>query len=413
MSLLGDLIMTLREAATDLPLGRLPAPVLVSANPATTGGANLPLGTYNVRVTEVNQWGESISSNEIGNILVNGAFNSINVVFTGSGQSGNTFRIYFGLVPGAQQSFQSAPASPVIITANSTIVGKLPNRNSAYLPDTDGRAISATSVIRWINDGLKAAAVICGGGIPDISGVPSVAGQAMYILNGNWKKIDDAWYDGYSIGLGAKSNIYRRNKTSGLTGILAVNHVASRTIIELYPQPPRTAGATTLNGGIAATDTSLIVNANTFILPMGLALIGTEIVSFAGFNVNTMNGLIRGIGGTSAQAWPNGTAIQELNLMIAGLRVPTDYILGQAASTFNAPPGWEAPMGKYLIHRFRELEQNGREAQRLLTEFETTLKNFLSATKPIAGPVQITAGGRRGPEVAMGFGSRFGGVIIP
>jgi hypothetical protein len=408
MSLIGDLIMSLREAATDLPLGLLSPPG--NEVSVVAGAGALPAGTYYCYLTYSNPWGETTKGTVTQIVL--GAPGGLTV--SGTVPVGVTaINLYFGLVSGSPNQVKSFTTLPG--TANAPgIPTAAPQRNSAWLPDTDGKALSVASVYRWLNDGMKAAAVLCNGGIPDISGIPSINGQAMYQLMGNWKKIDDAWYDGYAIGLGGRSSIYRKSKSSGLSGTLAVNIVSDRVIVELYPQPPRSAGASTINGAITALSTSLLMNANLFVLPFGLALIGgTEIVAYSGFNALTMQGLIRGIGGTAAQAWPDGTSIQELNIMIAGLRVPTDMVRGSALLTFNAPPGWEAPIGEYLLHRFRKLEQKNQDAQQLLQSFEQFMKNFMAANKPIAGPVQITAGGRRGPEVAAGFGSYFGGVIIP
>lgn len=416
MSLVGDLIMGMREAAVDLPNAVIQPPTITNLTITPTAGVTtIPAGTYYCYGTFRNPWGET-TLGALNTVILAGGIRAISVAATlpvGITQ----VVIYFGLIQGAPDQYVIFDAAtvnpgPGFIRALGTYATK-PLRNTAYLPDFDGRALSVATVYRWINDGLKSAAVLCGGGIPDISGLQSQSGQPMYILQGNWRKIDDAWYDGYPIGLGAKGGVFRRSKTSGLSAALSVNHLSDRTIIEMYPQPPRTGGATTLNGDITSLATSLVVNANPFVLPMGLILIGTEIVGFGGFSGLTMTGLIRGLGGTTAQAWPSGTAITELNIMIAGLRVPTVYAVGSSYNTLNVPPGWETPLTKYLLSRFREPEQNGRDAQRLMQEFENALKNLLAANKPIAGPVQVTAGGRRGPEVAAGFGTSFGGVIIP
>jgi stage V sporulation protein SpoVS len=254
---------------------------------------------------------------------------------------------------------------------------------------------------------------VCGGGIPDWSGVQSAAGQSVYVLNGVWQKITDVWYDGYLVGKGGKASIFRAGTPTGRPGTISVMHDAQRTIVQVDPAPPRTGGATTLNGALTAVATTASLVASNFSLGKGLAMIGTEIVSYSSNIGGNLAGLVRGLGGTQIQAWPIGTAVVELNLAIAGLRLASTYAPGDASKTFSVPVGWELPIKKYLLSMFREGEQNGREAQRLMKECDMDLAMLLRANRQQAGPVQITPGGAQGPEVVGGLGGPFGGVIVP
>ena len=65
-----------------------------------------------------------------------------------------------------------------------------------------------------------------------------------------------------------------------------------------------------------------------------------------------------------------------------------------------------------MLGRFREAEQDGKEATRLLKQFTEKMK-ALPTNRIIAGPRQIQANAGRGAETMAGLGSPFGGVIVP
>lgn len=419
MALIGDLIIGLREAATDLPSGKIPAPgaEVLMAQSAVAG--TLVAGNYFCQFTYWNEWGET-SPKSAQTVTVDGPHPSMQLTgpsgITGFPPGITKVRAYFGRTSG--QLNQYVDFTPAQIIAGTAIIsapgsaGYVPERNSAYLPDTDGKALSVSSVYRWFNDGVKDAATICGGGIPDFGGVQATVGQPVYVLPGVWKKIHNAWVDGYEINLGGRGEVFRRNRTSGQSAQITQFTASNRTVMELYPQPGRAGATTTLGADLSSTSDTATLATSNFLLPFGLALIGTEIVSFASNQSGSMTGLIRGMCGTTQTAWPSGTAVTELNFMWAGLRVPPAFAVGDASKTLPLPAGWETAMQKYLLSRFREADHNGNDAGRLKNEFVQTISQFNQAGRPIAGPVQIQPGGY-GIQTAAGMGSRFGGVIIP
>jgi hypothetical protein len=251
------------------------------------------------------------------------------------------------------------------------------------------------------------------GGLPDFGAVGTVNGQPIYQMNGYWKKIDSAWFDGYPLGLLQKNNVFRRNPVPGYSGMLVVFQATDRLIVEAWPQPNRTSNQTTLASNIGLTDTvaNLTSTAN-YVLGFGMTQIGTEIVNFAGISGNQLTGLTRGMCGTTPAAQSSGVACTELNLMISGYRVPAGYSVGSAASTFYLPPGWIEALTSYMLYKFRSAEQDEASAQRYLKEAEAKMKD-LTSNRIIAGPRQISPYSAIGPEVGAGLGTAFGGVIIP
>lgn len=406
MALVGEVIMGSREQFTDVPLGVLNPPFGLAVAPFGSG-ATIPTGTYEVNATYFNAFGETTSL-DLGTVAIT---LGQNIRLTGTlDPSVTKVRIYFNL---ANLTPQYVDGTSLPLTASSPgTPGQVPTRNTAYLPDTDGSALSVAGIYRWINDGLNLASTICDG-LPDFAAVGTDTGQQVYEFPGTWNRVALCWYDGYPVSVDRKDNVFRRNKVTGVTGNLSLFQSTDRLIVECWPQPSRTSGRTTLSADLSATSRTASLIASNFVLAFGLAKIGNEIVSFSQNSSSSMTGLLRGMAGSIPQAWPSGTAVTELNLMVTGTRAPAPYSVGMANSTFYLPPGWEDAMITYLVSRFRQAEQQTQEALGLLNSFTAKVQK-LSATKIIAGPRQIPANRGSGVEIAGGgFGSVFGGVIIP
>jgi hypothetical protein len=414
MSLVGSVLLGARELFTDLPQQTLAPPVTANFSIAAVSSSTpLPVFTYYIVLTALNQWGETIASSEVSLVVAFNQTLQFTANFAGGIPLGATkMRAYIGTQAGQENQYNEFTSLPYAYNPAVAVAQVPPTRNTAYLPDSDGGVVSVSALYRWLNDGLKSASTLCGG-IPDFGGVGTVVEQPIYTMNGVWKKIDTAWYDGYPLYLGNKNDVFRRNNVTGTSGTLTVNQVSDRLIVELWPQPSRTSGQTTLsgNGSIGPSDTSALLATSNFVLGFGLAQIGTEIVEFAGNEGGTLQGLTRGMSGTLAASWPDGTAVTELNLMISGWRVPSDYSVGAAASTFTLAPGWEEAMITYLEARFLKAEKQYQEATGMMKEFTAKVMN-LKANRIVAGPRQIQAGGGYNQQT-YNLGTVFGGVIIP
>lgn len=418
MSLVGDVIMNFRELATDLPQVAAGIPFITSlVQTSVTGGGFVAGNVLFIEVTAVMDWGETTVSPEQ-TITITGGNNAVIVnasVYPGT----RIFRVYYanGTASGTEFVFQAFPltvsgAISVILT-NALVQGQPPARNTAYLPDTDGAAVSATAAYRWLNQALAWAAGKNRGGIPAFSAVGTINAQPLYNMNGYWKKLDTAWYDGYPLYLARKNDVFRKAPVPGYAGAFLIHEASSRLIAEVWPQPSRTSCQTTLSSPMLATDTvANLTNAATWVLGFGKAQIGSEIVEYSAINGNQLQGLVRGLAGTVAAAQTTGTAVTELNLEVSGMMVPSTYTVGSSGSNLNLPPGWDEALTSYMMYRFRSAEQDDQSATRYLQE-ATQKMSDLGANRIIAGPRQIQANAGRGAETMAGLGSPFGGVIVP
>lgn len=420
-SYVGDLIMGVREMATDPPM-YLSAPTNVVATVSASGTTD-----FYIVVTQITPWGESIPCTEISVLGTLAATVTVtgNCSFAATG-----LKVYVSIVAsGAEDRYYSYTpttgigAFSIAFSLSSTLVtGYPPSRSSAALPDTDGTALSAAALYRWINEGLDAATALTDG-IRDVTGVPSTGGQAQYEVIGNWRKMSNGFYDGYPFGFGNKFDVFRHSNVTGIVGVMVMNQDSQVQQVEVWPQADRTSGVGTLTTGISASATTLTYTpgATGFVLGFGLALLGPyptdlsacEIVSYSGTGTGSqLTPLNRGMGGTYAQAWPTGTQVTELNIYLSGIRYPLHYTVGQASNVLQLPPAWIDALRIYLESRFKKAEQDLDGSQKLLTEFEkkcTTIKG----NRQVMGPRQVQAGQGSGVEICAGAGGYFGGVILP
>ena len=419
-SLVGDLIMGVREMATDPP-SYLPAPTNVAISASASG-----INVY-VVVTQLSPWGESIPCTERNTSMALSATLTVtgNCSFASTG-----IKVYLSIVAsGAEDRYYLyTPAGGIgafsisFSLSSALVIGYPPARSSAALPDTDGTALSAASLYRWINEGLDAATALTDG-IRDITGIPSTGGQAQYQVIGNWRKMSNGFYDGYPFGFGNKFDVFRHNNVTGIVGVMVMNQDSQVQQVEVWPQASRTAGTGTLTSAITSTATTLTYTpgATSFVLGFGLALLGPypsdpsqcELVYYSGTGTGSqLTPLNRGIGGTIPQAWPLGTQVTELNIYMSGIRYPMHYTQGQSATVLQLPPEWIDALRIYLESRFKKAEQDVDGAQKLLKEFENKCTS-IKGNRQVMGPRQIQAGQGSGVQIVAGAGGYFGGVILP
>src|SRR5208283_2615652 len=254
-------------------------------------------------------------------------------------------------VAGSEIAFQDFTASPALVTAFPATANQPPVQSTASLPDADGQTFSASVAFGWMNDGLNQLSHAVGG-LLDYCGVPTQAGNGLYVIPGQWLSITDVWYGGYWVKGGKRAEYFRRNTVqSSILSSVTVSVFSDKQVLEVNYQPDRTSGVTATTANMSATDTSVtITNTGAFLLPFGFAQIGTEIVAYASLNGGAMAGLIRGLGSTVATAWPSGTTVTELSLFWCGKRLTLlPYSPGDSLKDLAAPQGWVAILPDYLL----------------------------------------------------------------
>jgi len=418
--LVGDILLSAREAVPDLP-GVIPNPGTADMAVTAVSSANpLPAGTLYYQLTYTNQWGETSPCAE--QTVVIGAGQALQVSVAASPVLGvfTGVNLYTGVASGQELRQYSLALNATNTTADvdSTTAYQFsppPQGNGAFLPDSCGSVASAAQIYRWFQDALNMIAT-ANGGVPDTCGFASVTGEAIYTLQGDWKSLDSAWYDGYPIKLGSARLVYRHNQITSLVGMMNYTQVVDKLVCECFPQPNRDGGQTTLSAGITAAATTANTPGLTgFVLPLGLVMFGAgNNVEYASFTSsgNDLFGMVRGLGGTNAQAWPTNTPVTEMNIMFAGWRAPNLYNVGSATTSIRLPSDWIPLLHKYILSRYRKIEQQYQESVALEKEFMEGMKNATKRKAPI-GERQINPQDEVAVDIYPGLSRLFGGVIIP
>lgn len=411
MPTVGDILFAVRSKIPDMPPA-LPAPS-ATATVVTATGSTLPVGNYFLVVTQRNPWGETLPSAENVSALAIGANQGIQV--TSALLPGATsIRAYLTLAGGATGSeiqYVESATSPFTISVPLIGFGTPPTRSTAWLLDSDGPQFGASTLYQWLNEGLNKFSRAAGG-LLDYSGVPTVAGQSLYIALGEWREISDVWYGGYWIQGGKRSEFFRRNTvTTSILSRVTISVFTDKQVLEVSYQPDRSSGVTATGAGMVATDTQVaIANTGAFLLPFGFAQIGTEIVAYANLNSGLIAGLIRGLGSTVAKAWPINTTVTELSLFWCGKRLTLlPYQPGDSLSNLATPQGWVAIIPNYMLAQAKKAELDLEAAEKLEQTFFREVKEWMEANKPVAQFVQV-GGDRRTLTFDQVLGN---GVVVP
>lgn len=389
MALVGDIIVAARSIVPDAPQV-LPAPSGFASAQGVVASVTMPAGSYNVSVTLLTLWGESTATN-LSTVTVD-ATHGISV--TGSLPVGAAkVRVYFGI--GAINQFKDFTVLPAATITAAGTAAVPPTTNRAYLPDSDGGYASAYTIYGWLNEALDKATDISGG-IQDYTGVSTTVGQPLYTLIGKWIKTVTGTFDGYLIFGGDKRSIFRRSPISAISAINVSVTLSPNNVIEMYPQPNRTAAVlTSTTSPLTSTGATLAYTlvSGALLTSFGMALLGTpsagELVYYSNSSAGVLNNLVRGLGGTQAQTWPAGTPVSELNLWFSGYRRAVKHSVGDSALTILVPPGWESLLPRYIEARYRQSEHEWKVASDLMASFEKEIKGQQSAYKQLSGPVQI------------------------
>lgn len=415
--LVGDLILSVRGLGPDPaqflapPVG---APVLTSV--AGTFGAGA--ATWYVVYTLTTEWGETTISGESSIVLGSGQTIKVAPNFIATPNTTVGIKVYYGESSGAETLVESFnypadfSAGQVTLTGNGKF-SMPPTSSSAFLPDTDGGFVTASTMYRWLNEALKNIARATGG-IQDTAGIASVSGQRRYVAPGQWLRFNQCFYDGWELDLGNKAETFRnRNLTANISISLMVDAQSDTTRIELYWTPSRTSGTSTTSGILLATDQNVNINPSSgWLLQDGLSQVGNEILSYSAIGSQLQN-CIRGWNGTQpATSLAIGAPVSELNIELTGYRMPANYVVGNADLVLGVPPGWEPFLKDFMLGLFRDAEQERQEAQGLKDGAVKAASEWAKSNKPVAGPRQCRMYGDYGIR-GLVPGGLSGGLIIP
>ena len=342
------------------------------------------------------------------------------------------FRVYFSLVSGqedqyvetdsgfnAQILYYNAPNNVIsgvsALPASDGVAKYPPTRNTALLPETDGKWAAASAIYDWINNALDQCNRI-GNGITDITGIQAVNGTISYRSSalGRFFNFTQAWYDGWVLEIVPQMSIFQRNPVPGIAGYASIEHDGVSTVFTTWPQPSRTGSTANLGAMMQATDTVANLtggnfgSANSIGSPgLGVVLIDSEMMQCSSFSPTQLTGILRGVGGTRPVAHAVGAPVTEMNIRLVGRRIAPEVGPGMATQYLGLPPGWDKALLFYVMHLARSAEQDLQGAALKLKEFDDQVNIITRMSKQRTQPRQIMPQGEL-PEIynptVFGFG---------
>lgn len=424
----GDVISRFRAVAPD-PCGVLPAPLAPTLS--QIAGGSLPTGS-NIYVVQTWQtpWGETEPSPE--EIISLGGGNATLVIANTVVPGATKMGVYFGPKAGFEAFYVeydlvaanigAGQTATISIPSLAAVGGKIaPTINRAYLMDSDGGYVSASLAFSWLNKALSKMVVDLGG-IRDLSGIAWPAGNAWAILQNRWTEIENAWWGGWYQQIGRQEYTWLVNPVSSIPGYVTSWSNAGQDVMGAWPQPAQGPATTNLLMAMGITDLVANVDAITvgsppsFQLP-GLIQIDDEIMLASttsnpvGSSQN-ISGILRGQAGTVATTHQVGAPVTQLIMLFTGTRLAPQFYPGSAYALLQLPAGWDAPLDKYLLARYKEKEQEIQEAQLLDQSFQADIEVLRSSRDAV--PKNRAIGDSRVFEAFAGYRSGYPfGILIP
>lgn len=380
MALVGEVIVRVRNQANDpcqclnQPFG----PSLVS-----TGSGTLT-GSLHGILTWLNQYGETVGSNETSIIGLGNSQVRINSIVPVGATSG---RFYYASFSGQEQQYAvlGTTGTDFIGVPGQTIIpGVPPYKPSAYLPDSDGDMISAFEMYRWLNAGLAELGRLTGG-ILDQTGIAMPLGQAEIAIPGWWLRIKYVWHNGWLTLAEQQSYTWLQSPVQGIPGIVTLWKNSAQQVLGTWPQPSTAPTATTLTAPMGATDNvANVLSATGFTAP-GMCQIDQEIMSYSQADTtnNQLTGIVRGYSGTIMASHLVGATCTQLILRLLGRRMPVMLAPGQSNNTLDLPMAWDAMLDDYLLAKYSMSMGDKQGAAALYQKFVAGCKEQRDDSLPL------------------------------
>lgn len=271
-------------------------------------------------------------------------------------------------------------------------------------PDADGGLFRAQTLYRWLDDGVRLMTSAAGYNLTDWTAVAAIANQPVYPIDPLFLVIDQAYSSQLRcrlINQTLMDAIYPGRGTQSKARTAYVNRVTGQVELGFQPVPSAADPATTLNGGISATDTSIVLASTAGFLSYGFVLIESELVRYQSISANTLNQCTRGMGGTAAVAHLTGVAATHCSLWVKGSRSP--MTITDSTSVVEVPLAWVSLLNLYLLGMCRNSENEFGEGGRLLKEFDAAVAGI---AKGFAGRDVMTPQAARQSRATTGVDTK-------
>ena len=406
MPSIGDVITRVRGVANDpcQTLGQPVAPILAA------GSAGIFSGSIYAAITYLNPWGETISSTEVS---VSGLANqAINLSAMVPPYGATSARFYYGAASGQEQqfiTFTPGVTATVGHVTDTPISGVPPYKSSAFLPDTDGDLVDASTMYRWINAGLVQLGRLAGG-ILDQTAVAMPAGNAEVVIPGWWLSIKFVWHNGWLTIAEQQSYTWLQAPVQGIPGIVTLWKNGAQQVMGTWPQPSIAPALTILTAAMGPNDNVAQVQntADFHGTDASMALGSFTLNSNSGGFGPSMPGTPITIQGAGAGGSALATTVSQVvssNQLILALPALTAVSGAVFDITGSGAPGFTAP-GMAIIDNevlsYSQVSEAGNQLNGLIRGYAGTIPSAHALGATVQQGIFRLLGRRMPVQVALG-----------
>lgn len=262
----------------------------------------------------------------------------------------------------------STPASAIINSVRDLLPDPVYNAAGDPQPSTDGGLFRAQTLYRFLNDGIKALVTKTNWVVDDWTAVPVTQHIPHYFVDSRWQSFDEVFVNGWRLGFAAEGYLmWPQRVETGQPVCYSIHNTTDQTSVRFFPAPNYTDLATTLSSLTDAVQTTLFVGNTTGFLPYGFVQIDSELIQYYNLTSNTLVGVLRGIGGTTATTHSASTPVTHCSGWIKGVRTPKEIVT--ASDILEVPNSFQYPLQLYVLSRCRQSENEFQEASSLMQQF--------------------------------------------
>lgn len=283
------------------------------------------------------------------------------------------------------------------------------------LPDADGSFLRASTLYRWLTNGIRELTRRCNWTVMDWTAMYQTLRQQVYRLNMRFVNVDGVFCNQYR--LMHLDELHTTYPSYAVAQPLwfSWHHRSDHLELSLWPAPDRYDPIAHLMTTLDPVALTLDLSSTANFLPFGWVLIGSELMQYSALRTDLFSGATpglevvrRGVSGTTPAIHYAGESVYHMGIWARGWRAPNP--VRRSTDCVELPFAFQAPLETYLLARYREAEQDRQGAQSLQQQFIEEVNSILAdpVWQQPPFPVQARAYGSS-PVGALAYGR----VVVP
>lgn len=283
------------------------------------------------------------------------------------------------------------------------------------LPDVDGSFLRASTLYRWLSNGIRELTRRCNWTVLDWTPMYQIRRQQISTVDRRYINIEACYCNQYRLMHLDELHTIFPSYAVAQPLWFSWHHRSDHLELSLWPAPDRDDPQANLMTTIDPVAEVIDLNTTAGFLPFGWVKIDNEHIQYSALTTDEdpsaspgLRVVRRGVGGTPAAIHYAGTAVTHMGIWARGWRVP--QAVYRSTDCIELPLAFMAPLETYLLARYREAEQDRGSAKDLQQQFLEEVNSIL--TDPVwqnpPFPVQALAYGSH----AVGS-LAWGRVIVP